>query len=280
MSNYCIDSYDDHEFLQGDLFKSINPTGQEELFVIISADCDIANNKLGKSGFACLDVSSLNDYFFSDFSALKHQKIFTTELNSIIETINEQWMSLSEQHKPLENQSIKRWIEEDDVSLIISSLKIDKKETITQLSTSHAIIKKYLNHQKNPESKNIELLAIVNKADHNTNDGINKTIKKFMKELSGSPPQDLFFIPSIPSLEQIGYVVKLRSLFFVPVNQCFSSISQAKEASTSYIRIGRLTPTFKHALSQQFGVLFSRIGFPNYYEQDVKDSFSIFLEKF
>ncbi|MDF2776540.1 MAG: hypothetical protein K0S90_63 [Enterobacteriaceae bacterium] len=280
MSSYCTDSYDDSDILQGDIFKKINPEGEDELFLIISADCDIANNKLGRSGLACLSILNLENYFFNEHCASKHQKQIDTQLNKLVELINSHWLSLSNTHKRIDGKNIVNWIKDEEIDAILSILKIDKKDTIAKIKASYNIIKKYTDHKSTKECKDIDLLTIVNGKDHLVTTNNNEIIKKYMTELSKSPPQDLFFIPSIPTLDDIGYVVKLRSLFFAPTSHCFTSSSKAKESPVSYIRIGRLTPTFKHALAQQFGTLFSRIGFPTYYEHDVKDSFAIFLDKY
>lgn len=280
MSSYCTDSYDDLDVLQGDIFKKINPEGEDELFIIISADCDIANNKLGKSGLTCLSILSLDNYFFNEHCAIKHQKQIETKLNSLIELVNDHWISLSTTHKKIDGKNIINWIKEEDIDTILSALKVDKKDTITKIKTLYDIIKRYTTHKDTKECKDIELLTIINGKNHSAPMDSKAIIRKYMGELSKSPSQDLFFIPSIPTLDDIGYVVKLRSLFFMSTEHCFTSSSKAKSSPLSYIRIGRLTPTFKHALAQQFGILFSRIGFPAYYEHDVKDSFSIFLEKY
>ncbi|HHK8202616.1 TPA: hypothetical protein ACQVHI_004890 [Serratia marcescens] len=280
MLGYCIDSYDNSDILQGDVFKGINSDSEEEVFTIISADCDIANNKLGRSGLACLSILSLDDYFFKEYCELRHKKAIDSEFDKVINSINGHWLSLSDAHKKIDSENIKSWVKEEDVEVIISTLKIERKEIATKIKNSCEIIKKYSTHKDSEGCKSIDLLTIVNGKNHGDLSEINKIIKRYMGELSKSPPQDLFFIPSIPTLENIGYVVKLRSLFFVSTAHCFSSTTKAKESPISYIRIGRLTPTFKHALSQQFGTLFSRIGFPTYYEHDVKDSFEIFLDKY
>ncbi|EKN4071253.1 hypothetical protein [Yersinia enterocolitica] len=282
MSSYCIDSYDDSDILQGDIFKITNtaPDQDNEVFLIISADCDIANNKLGRSGLACLSIITLDDYFFREHCLIKHQKLIESELNNLINSINKHWLSLSETHKKIDSKNIENWIKEDEVNIILSTLKVENKELKAKIKKSYDIIKQYSAHINNKDCNSIDLLTIANGKNHTENDETKKTIKRYMLELSKTPPQDLFFIPSIPTLESIGYVVKLRSLFFVPTAYCFSSTSKSKESEISYIRIGRLTPTFKHALSQQFGTLFSRIGFPTYYEHDLKDSFEIFLDKY
>lgn len=278
--NYCVDSYDEPAVLQGDILKELSRDDDGEVFVIISADCDIANNKIGRSGLACLSILSLEDYFFKEHCAAKHQKMIISKLREVTRLINDHWLSLSDEHKELDGENIKNWIKEAEVDIILSHLKVEDKETESKIKKLYNIINKYLICKDIKAIKHVDLLAILEGVNNNDSLALNKVIKKYMTELSKNPPQDLFFIPSIPTLQSIGYVVKLRSLFFLPASQCFSSISKAKESPNSYLRIGRLTPTFKHALSQQFGTLFSRIGFPTNYERDVKDSFAIFLEKY
>lgn len=282
MSSYCIDSYDDSDILQGDIFKKTKTNTDEdnEIFTIISADCDIANNKLGRSGLACLSILTLDDYFFKEHCLAKHQKLIKSELDNLINLINTHWLSISDKNQKIESKNIENWIKEEEVNVILTTLKVEKKEIKTKIIKLYDIVNRYSAHINNNNYENIDLLTIANGKKHTEKVDKNKIIKTYMGELRKNPPQDLFFIPSIPTLENIGYVVKLRSLFFVPTAHCFSSTSESKKAETSYIRIGRLTPTFKHALSQQFGTLFSRIGFPTYYEHDLKDSFEIFLDRY
>ncbi len=79
---------------------------------------------------------------------------------------------------------------------------------------------------------------------------------------------DIFFVSSVPGEPEFGFIAKLRALSFVPFDRSFTSMTAAKDVDNSFVRVGRLAPTFRHALAQQFGMLFARIGMPTEYEVD------------
>jgi hypothetical protein len=76
-----------------------------------------------------------------------------------------------------------------------------------------------------------------------------------------SLPDDVFFLCGLPQLDGEGFVVLLRNVLAIPFEQITISAEAAVDA-TYYLRLGRLKPTFKHAVSQSFGWLYSRIGLP------------------
>lgn len=92
-------------------------------------------------------------------------------------------------------------------------------------------------------------------------------------------PLDMFYVSSVPDEPGIGFIAKLRALSFIPFDCSFTSMDAAKDVDNSFVRVGRLTPTFRHALAQQFGMLFARIGMPKDYEVDRNAAFALIADQ-
>src|SRR5690606_23550739 len=92
-------------------------------------------------------------------------------------------------------------------------------------------------------------------------------------------PLDMFYISSVPGEPEVGFIATLRALSFIPFDRSFTSLDSAKDVENSFVRVGRMTPTFRHALAQQFGMLFSRIGMPEDYEEDRDTAFGLIADQ-
>ena len=62
-----------------------------------------------------------------------------------------------------------------------------------------------------------------------------------------------------------SHLVMLRELIAIDSSLATASPNVARQKN-GYLRIGRLKPAFKYALSQQFGLMFSKVGLPDSYE--------------
>jgi ubiquitin len=83
-------------------------------------------------------------------------------------------------------------------------------------------------------------------------------------------PEDVFLLPALPLAADTPCVVMLREIVGVSNDAvCF----RATDATTtdSFLRVCRLQPTYKYAVSQAFGILYSRIGLPDEYERRCRD---------
>jgi hypothetical protein len=91
--------------------------------------------------------------------------------------------------------------------------------------------------------------------------------KDILRQAQSDPlPDDVFLLPTIPQLPDVGpAVVLLRELIGIPFGSiCFRSYDAISK--DHFLRIGRLNPIIKYAISQAFGVLYTRIGLPETYE--------------
>jgi hypothetical protein len=92
-------------------------------------------------------------------------------------------------------------------------------------------------------------------------------------------PDDLFFVSEVPGEESLGYLALLRSTTIIKLTDLVSSVQEARERNFAYLRIGRLKTVYKHGIAQQFGFLFSRIGYPKPYEDERAAAFELATEQ-
>jgi hypothetical protein len=78
-------------------------------------------------------------------------------------------------------------------------------------------------------------------------------------------PDDVFFLPCIPGMEERGAVVLLREIMGIPYASIRYRLSEV-DSHEYYLRSARLKPEIKYALSQAFGSLYSKIGLSAEYE--------------
>ena len=71
-------------------------------------------------------------------------------------------------------------------------------------------------------------------------------------------------------MEETPCVVMLRDVVGISYEMVFYRAADADTAD-KFLRIGRLEPTFKYAVSQAFGALYSKIGLPAEYERRCRD---------
>jgi hypothetical protein len=90
--------------------------------------------------------------------------------------------------------------------------------------------------------------------------------KQAQDESKSGLPEDVFLVTNLPQVDKGAAVVLLREIVAVPYDRVYFRTCDAI-SNDAFLRIGRLQSTFKYAISQAFGSLYSRIGLPEEYEQ-------------
>lgn len=263
---------------QGDVLKRVQPDGKGPLIVVVTADCDIANNKVGDAGLACVQLTPLANYMLNEHAAVLARRQLRKRFEKATEWINKRWLQCDPSHVPLSEERVQHWLMQATSDSIEGALGLpldDKKSFIKRecsaLRSAHDLIEK----AKDQYSAIDALRALQNKPTSRAEQ---------LKTLFGTLdpwdlPLDMFFISSVPGEPDVGFIARLRALSFVPLNRSFTSMAAAKEYENTFLRVGRLAPTFRHALAQQFGMLFARIGLPKPYEIDREAAFAVLAEQ-
>ncbi len=78
-------------------------------------------------------------------------------------------------------------------------------------------------------------------------------------------------------------IIKLRMIRPMHKSYVFTNEVDARQSkyssSTNLVRIGRCSDYLRYSISQNFASLFSRIGMPSNFEEDINESTALFLEQ-
>lgn len=262
---------EESQFLQGDIFKKVMPTSDNCYMILISADCDIANHKLPKTGFACLELIPLRQYLLFDHAHSVATRQIKKRTEKLAAWLNEKWISKNKDNLKISVESVVKMLELDSIEDIEEKFGVTPSQKKSHIRTEIECIKK----AKTFNSEQTEFAALDALVALQTNGRRTEQLKSLSNSLQpDNLPIDVFFISDLPQEPNIGYIAKLRSLSFIPVDKCFSSFAKARENDEAFLRICRLTSTFRHGLAQQLGMLFSRIGYPADYELNREKTFN------
>ncbi len=261
------------EVLQGDIFKIINSdnelflTGEEFVF-IITADCDIANNKMGNY-YSVLPIIStelyLKNYWVKDFFKKEFKKI----LDGLVSRLNKSEDIKSRKYDPLTSQSLGVWLKEDSLVEIVKVLNL--KESFKNIDD----VEKKLLVIKN--SVDIDCYIDYRKISGAKDEGIKKDIIAAIKNCR----EEFYFIPQISKKGSLGSIIKLREIRPVHKNKLFlDETSERLSSSTAnnVVRVCRLSDNLRYSISQTFALLFSRIGLPSEFEENKGESIAMLSE--
>lgn len=263
---------------QGDVLKRVHGAGKSNLLVVVTADCDIANGKYGEAGLACVQLDLLADHVLGEHARGLAQAALKKRFEKAAEWVNKLWRAKSADNGDLSSEHVQAWILASNPEEIEAELNLPLDDPKSFLKRECVALKAAKNLIDAPSDRysGIDALRAL-QGQMPTRSAQLKTVFGTLnpKEL----PLDLFYISSVPDVQGLGFVAKLRALTFIPFECSFTSLDAAKDVDNSFVRVGRLAPTFRHALSQQFGMLFARIGMPKQFEVDRDAAFGLIAEQ-
>lgn len=274
----CEQVSDNFPIRQGDILKRVRPLENSGMVIVITADCDIAKNKIGDSGITCVQLLPLADYMLLEHSKTIADRQIKKRFEKFSEWINCRWLEIGPENLAISDERIQSWVQEASAEEIMRVLHITNEAKITFLRREvNALTEacKYVNSVDDRLSGIDALRCLQTKS---TSRG--EQLKTLFSTIDPSSlPLDVFFVSSVPGEPGVGFIAKLRSLNFIPLDCSFTSMAVAQDHDNAFLRVGRLTPTFRHGLAQQFGMLFARIGFPADYEADRDTAFAVVYDE-
>ncbi len=261
---------------QGDLLikKNLRDKSVEDRLITITADCDFAQTKTG-GALAALRVLPLDEYVRTYWTKKQAEKL-ANDHRELISTFNK-LIKDGTGREPLSSTAIDSWISRTPAEeivkqigiidaklkakLILASKKLKALEAVFLTAGEYECLEKI-----------IEYCVLKDACDNSTaRQGIMKKVRSDLNSM----PEDTFILNTLGEDFQIPHVVLLRNLVFVGLDEATVSAEVARTQGC-YLRYARLSPTFKYAISQQFGLLYSRIGLPPEYDQNKKNLTSTF----
>lgn len=239
---------------QGDILKVECPSSETspKLGVVINADCDLAHGKTD-GVIAYLPIYSFEEYlelfwipsFMKEvvhINSSKIIKIFGCN-NADVSEVPE-WLKFSEPDEV-----------EAKIAAAYSSVKINRDELRNCLRRIHACVRN--------EFSPLVGFSLLCKEE----DDPQKFALKKIKEAKKNMGDGHFFVSEIYGLEKIGFVVRMRRIYALSAERCFTSHASQHALSAVDVvtaaRISRFTKLYQFKIAQLFALQFSRIGLPD-----------------
>jgi hypothetical protein len=250
---------------QGDLLICRDPQKGiiEGICLLITADCDISQGKFGRQ-LLCLRVIPFEEYLRTIWPARKLKGLVENETEKVRVQLAKWHTKQIGVESKLTSAAITSWAKRSDATSICVELGIpdpDRKKIEAALSTFQAAVNTLkVNEQKDSLTQLIAFRAALQGKE-------SKTIhQEYVNQAQAEKlPADVFLLPNLPQANVGPAVVLLREIVGVKQDNICYRVSDAV-TNDMLLRVGRLEPTFKYAVSQAFGFLYSRIGLPSDYE--------------
>jgi hypothetical protein len=254
---------------QGDLFEWVGAFRDRpwrELGVIVTADCDMANNKIADV-VSFVPLLTFEDYIWHFW----REKRFSTQRDRALQElgsfINKRLLKLGKAE--ISTDAARDWAERETDESLGAALQITDSNLKTKLETVWGLFSD-LNTLLNAHDCDLQLLAKaaehLKKSGQSANDFLALEFQNNLANLPG----DVFYLSQVRR-EQGGAFAMLRQIrqcdrFDIAVEPDQIRFGEAKAR-----RIARLRPTFKYGLTQQLARVFSDIGLPASYDGRVKN---------
>jgi hypothetical protein len=265
---------------QGDVLKRFECGKDHSLWLIVSADCDIAQGKVGDQGLACIALRSLREYLLGEHLTRSVERQLTTRLRELREWIRKQHQESPGDKDPLSDGALDDWICQSSPAEIAEALSVPLGNARSFLEQSIDAVRRARAALAAPYDMTMPRLESLARLQKKPPSDWKQFVHQQLTKLQPSQlPDDAFFVTSVPGEKSLGYVAKLRSFSFVTTTSVTMSVPEARERAEAYVRIARLSATFKHGLAQQIGFLFARIGYPNEFEVEREEIFDLVVEE-
>jgi hypothetical protein len=243
---------------QGDIIRiyNVDKLRHPTLGVIINADCDLENEKLD-GVIAYLPIFEFEEYLTKFWLSAYVSQRREASLANIARICN-----LGSQ----ERLDLVDWLSNDSLQAVIvktklttDALKLNKKDTAdvnVELTTLHKCLT--VGYDR------LEILTYfceLKKPKHID------TAKNMVSEAKKNMGDDHFFLSEIVGENKIGFVIRMRRIYTIEADRCFTSEAELRAkltgSGTAAGRKARLTPLYQFKVAQMFASQYSRIGLPN-----------------
>lgn len=262
----------DHPIRQGDIFAWGNwkeRTVWDQFGVVITADCDIANGKIG--GFLTyLPILPLAAYVKQVWARARIDGMFRTHERQLSDELHRIHANINPNAIKLDTARLRQWVLESTNEGILDSLSVTHESEIKHIVASLDVYRDlYELSTAENGSILIDQYCEIRAVRHSMSiERVRSAVARDIHaDVVRNLPLDCFFLTSLPQVDELGFVVMLRHIQPIRQETLTVSYQDAKGADSKAYRLGRLSPTFKYAVSQKFGSLFSRIGLPSEYEE-------------
>lgn len=234
----------------------------EEWGFIVTADCDIAQDKAGAK-LSYLEIVTACHFLDHVWSGEMLRKLRRDLLKEATALLSKAARQLDSSYDALTSADLLTWLTDSSPAEIVAALELPPKkqaqhlEALERVELAHGMrgdgmtpfqrLRRIWTTQKLAEST---IRARLNQA------------------LDYNRATDFHLIPSIPGSDQLGFVVLLREVSSIPQSSIVASALDHQIAGdpTRFYVAGPSTDNLRFAISQKMAFLFSRIGMSEDYE--------------
>lgn len=258
-----IDDFDG--IRQGDVIRKADArTGSViALGVVITADCDIAQEKAG-GRYNWVEILPMKAYIEGPWATEQLRRLAKKRSGTVLDHLGGHIRRKFPDISPITHESLIEWLRakspEDVIKSVTGVIPGEGDKSLRNLKIfSLATI-------ANGELGPFERLKLAWGLAGMTQEEQRKQIGSALRDGGGF--QDYFVLPELPNMEGLGFVVVLRSMGVIMSNEIFLTERDARIAgrSSDFHRLGRLSDGVRFAITQKLAFLFSRIGMPVIYE--------------
>lgn len=253
---------------QGDIFRvisTLNDLSAEDAHpqwcLILTADCDIAQNKLD-SCFTVLPIVSAREWLDDVWADEKVDHAIgktLAEISSRIWTLDKARDPVVQRMSP---DDVRALLSEASAAQVGEMFGGDRR--FVELIKGHSTILAMLDQAQASKHK-LSAWAKWKRYQGASDRTIGSDIRDALSNMRGA----YFFLPEIPESKSFGYVVLLREIRAVSIENVFRRSIDVRSTSVEppyLLRAGRLSDKVRYAISQQVAVLFSRVGLSDAFE--------------
>ena len=254
---------------QGDIIEKIVNNDQCKYGIIITGDCDIDKNKTNGILSYC-QVIEMKDYFLNYFLKEKLRDLSKNIIDNIFQIANKAIKNKNKNHIGFDLDFFKEWIlvtDFDKIQQVFNNcnakffdlLRIYRQFNIEEIEPCDSYIK--------------GKLIYLCKNDYECER--KKLFNDFQNKIA-SLPGDWFYLNGLPSKNDTGYLIYLRQIREISIDQI--AINPETEKNRNFKRIGKLKSPYIYRITQMLGSVFSDIGLPKDYEDQRKFTVEYFFE--
>lgn len=253
---------------QGDVFVSRDRgEGPPEVLVVVTADCDFAQKKVGSHTVALPALPSVA-YASRQW---KLKKLGSLELR--IREKRRELMSTIVGRKfeamRVDLETSDEWFKTKSVDDIVTEISAQDQEgeKLRKFGEACERIRSLSDESVSLQNAIAAYYDILEHIDVGLSVPNKKNRKADLERMLSEERIDFFYLNQIAGQDALGWHVDLRDIRLLPLSDLTSERRIWLAGDCQYLRKGRLKDVYKYALTQKFGSLFSRIGLPEVHEQ-------------
>jgi len=241
----------------------------EQFGLVLTADCDIAWGK-SSNFYSYVPLLTIDSYVDKIWGQKKAQSKLEKIIRKITSSLNARSANSGDGPRDFSQGAIVQFLRGDRFfAEKTCAAFFEKPEDKAALLKLYDVGNFYFSSDlKNHEKTNLKICAefFARCDDQDVSTAFKRLLDQARSDVVAAS-SEMFFISELPSIEIKGFMAMLRYVRTIPIDEIFTSLSEAKSNGNRAVRLCKLNDNVKYAITQKFGLLFSRIGLPAEYEK-------------